>query len=146
MRSRSIGWTRGSGAASTIDSEPQPRVELADNPADDEGARTVVRRDDRAPARMQDRLIAQWLVAGCIRSKNLGDELDGALRVVQVGVAPRSVPARRVERPRERQPQPPPFSRLVADAAVALADLEQRHVGAPMARVRIHDLEEAADQ
>ena len=75
-----------------------------------------------------------------------GEELEHALRVVEVVGPAGPVPGGRLGRPDEREPEPPPLARLVAGPGVALADLEHRDVLDAVAQVGAHDVQQAAEQ
>src|SRR5207247_4596997 len=73
-------------------------------------------------------------------------QLDQALRIVDVGRAAGPIPAGHLELAGQSEPESPPLPWLVADAAVALADLEDRDIGRAPSAVRRDDLGEAADE
>ena len=81
---------------------------------------------------------------GAAKPEAAADQLDHALRVVEVERACRPVPGRLLGRAGEHEREPPPLADHAGIVAVALADLEDRDVVPPAPEVRGRDLDEAA--
>jgi len=83
---------------------------------------------------MEHRLVRQGLIRRAARAEELRQQLDEALRVVDVGGSSRPVPGPGLERASQGEPKAPPLVRRVVNAPIALADLEDRDVIAALAK------------
>jgi hypothetical protein len=120
------------------------RVQFADPTRDHATA-----GDPRRPTRMQVGILVDRLEPGCRGAETSGDELHEAFRIVEVVRTRDPVPGRCLGITGEREPEPPPLVRPAARRVarpVALADLEDRDVGAPVPQVGRDDLQQAAEQ
>jgi hypothetical protein len=121
-------------------------MDLADAPRQSDAPMRILGFHDGRPARMEVRLVGQWSVGRRGQPQDLGQELEEALRVAQVRCPSRPVPARPVERSGQGKAQSPPLVRLVVDRAVALAELEDGHLGPAAPDVQVYDVEQTGQQ